>query len=107
VFYLPRQPSARARAEAWLYLQMGFWFTIIFTGLDVLQAVSVGTAGINIHPMDFLVDIAITLVSIYAFAAPIGAILTTHVLLERRDLVVWVLTGVTLLAVLFGISVTS
>jgi hypothetical protein len=97
----------RARAEAWLYLQIGFWFTIIFTGLDVLQAVSFGTAGINIHPMDLFVDIAITLVSIYAFAAPIGAILTTHVLLERRDLVVWVLTGVTLVAILFGISVTS
>jgi hypothetical protein len=31
-------------------------------------------------------DIAMTFVSIYAFAAPIGAILTTHVLLEKRDL---------------------
>ena len=97
----------RARAEAWLYLQIGFWFTVIFTGLDVLQAVSIGTAGINIHPMDFLADIVITLVSIYAFAAPIGAILTTHVLLERRDLVVWILTGVTLVAIWFGISITS
>jgi TM2 domain-containing membrane protein YozV len=97
----------RARAEAWLYLQIGLWFTIIFTGLDVVQAVSIGAGGIDIHPMDFLGDIAITLVSIYAFAAPIGAILTTHVLLERRDLVVWVLTGITLVAILFGVNVTN
>ncbi|MFT7289552.1 MAG: hypothetical protein ACI87W_003689 [Halieaceae bacterium] len=97
----------RARAEAWLYLQFGLWFTTIFTGLDILEAVSIGDGGVEIHPMDFLGDVAITLVSIYAFAAPIGAILITHVLLERRDLVVWVLTGITLVAVLFGISVTG
>lgn len=97
----------RARAEAWLYLQVGLWFTIIFTGLDIVQAVNIGPGGIDVHPMDFLGDVAITLVSIYAFAAPIGAILTTHVLLERRDRVVWVLTGITLVAMLFGISVAG
>ena len=48
-----------------------------------------------------------TFVSIYAFAAPIGAIITTHVLLEKRDLVVWLLTGIALTATLFGIVVGS
>ncbi|MDP5053272.1 MAG: TM2 domain-containing protein [Congregibacter sp.] len=92
----------RARAEAWLYLQIGLWFTIIFTGMDLLQAVTIDADGISIHPLNFLGDVAITLVSIYAFAAPIGAILTTHVLLERRDLVVWFLTAITLAAIFFG-----
>lgn len=92
----------RARAEAWLYLQIGLWFTIIFTGIDLVQAVTINADGISIHPLNFLGDVAITLVSIYAFAAPIGAILTTHVLLERRDLIVWVLTGITLAAVYLG-----
>lgn len=96
----------RARAEAWLYLQLGLWFTIIFTGLDLVQAVSVGEHGLEIHPADFLADIAITLASIYAFAAPIGAILTTHVLLQRRDLMVWVLTGVTLYMMMLGFSLS-
>ena len=47
-----------------------------------------------------------TFASIYAFASPIGAILTTHVLLEKRDLVVWILTGIALTAMLFGIVAT-
>ncbi|MFK7829307.1 MAG: TM2 domain-containing protein [Congregibacter sp.] len=97
----------RARAEAWLYLQFGLWFTVIFTGLDVLQAVSINAEGVEIHVLEFLGDVAITLVSIYAFAAPIGAILITHVLLEKRDLTVWALTGATLAAMLFGISVSA
>ncbi len=97
----------RARAEAWLYLQFGFWFTVIFTAMDVLEAVSIDAEGVAIHPVNFLVDTAITLASMYAFAAPIGAILITHVLLERRDILVWVLTGITLLAMLFGIRVSG
>jgi hypothetical protein len=92
----------RARAEAWLYLQIGLWFTIIFTGMDLVQAITIDAQGLSIHPMDFLGDVAVTLVSIYAFATPIGAILTTYVLLERRDLIVWVLTCITLAAIYFG-----
>jgi hypothetical protein len=92
----------RARTEAWLYLQLGVWFTIVFTGLDLLQAVSVGADGVSVHPIDFLFDAAMTFASVYAFAAPIGAILTAHVLLEERDAVVWLLTAVTLTAVLLG-----
>lgn len=92
----------RARAEAWLYLQLGAWFTIIFTGFDVLESVGIGSSGLDIEPSVFLVDLAMTFASIYAFAAPIGAILTTHVLLERRDFVVWILTGIALTAMLLG-----
>lgn len=95
----------RARAEAWLYLQLGFWFTIVFTGADLVQAVDVSQQGLALHPTGFFVDMAMTFASIYAFAAPIGAILTTHVLLEKRDQVVWLLTGVTLTAVLLGLGV--
>jgi TM2 domain-containing membrane protein YozV len=95
----------RARAEAWLYLQLGGWFTIGFTGLDLVQAVGIGANGIDLHPADFFLDMAFTFVAIYAFATPIGAILTTHVLLEKSDLVVWMLTGVALVALLLGMSV--
>ncbi|MFK8041766.1 TM2 domain-containing protein [Congregibacter sp.] len=95
----------RARAEAWLYLQIGLWFTVFFVSIDLIQAVDISADGININVMGFLGDVAITLVSVYAFATPIGAILTTHVLLERRDITVWVLTSITLAAVFFGTSI--
>jgi hypothetical protein len=70
--------------------------------MDLLQAITIDAQGLSVHPMDFIADVAITLVSIYAFAAPIGAILTTYVLLKQRDLIVWVLTCITLSAIYFG-----
>ncbi len=93
----------RAQAEARLYLQLGAWFTIIFTGADVIQSVGIDSSGLTISPGVFFQDLVMTFASIYAFAAPIGAILTTHVLLEKRDLLVWVLTAIALGAMLLGI----
>ena len=93
----------KARAEAWLYLQVGAWFTILFTGVDVVQATGIAQASLNIQPGTFFADLVLTFVSIYAFAAPIGAILTTHVLLEKSDAVVWLLTAVALAAMALGI----
>lgn len=93
----------RARAEAWLYLQLGVWFTVLFSGLDLLEVVTISTAGITVHPADLLVDGIMTFGSVYALAAPIGAILTTQMLLEKRDRVVWLLTAATLAAMLVGL----
>jgi TM2 domain-containing membrane protein YozV len=93
----------RARAEAWLYLQVGAWFTIVFTGVDLVQATGIATGDLGIHLGGFFADMVLTFASIYAFAAPIGAILTTHVLLEKSDFVVWMLTGVALAAMAAGI----
>jgi hypothetical protein len=93
----------KARAEAWLYLQVGAWFTIMFTGVAVVQATGIAHASLDIQPGGFFLDLIMTFVSIYAFAAPIGAILTTHVLLEKSDAVVWLLTAVALAAMALGI----
>lgn len=94
----------KARAEAWLYLQVGAWFTIFFTGLDVIQASGIGSEeGFSFNVTPFFLDMMLTFVSIYAFCTPIGAILTTHVLLEKRDAVVWMLSAVALIATLLGI----
>ena len=97
----------RARAEAWLYLELGAWFTIIFTAVDVIDSISIESSGLDIDPSIFFLDLVMTFASIYAFAAPIGAILTTHVLLEKRDLVVWMLTGTALIAMLIGFAGSS
>lgn len=94
----------RARAEARLYLQLGAWFTVIFTGIDVLQSLTLG-GGFALSPRSFLSffrDVFQTMVTVYLFAAPIGAILTTHLLLERTDKLLWTLSGIALLAVVIG-----
>jgi TM2 domain-containing membrane protein YozV len=91
----------RARAESRLYLQLGAWFTIIFTGVDVLQSLSFG-GGFGFSPVSFFGDMFGTLASVYLFAAPIGAILTTHLLLERTDRLIWALSAVSIVAILLG-----
>ncbi len=92
----------RVRAEARLYLQLGAWFTILFTAIDVIQAAGIGTPG-GINPGVFFADLGQTFFSVYAFTAPIGAVLTKHVLMEKRDAILWVLCGVTIFAIASGL----
>lgn len=96
----------RARAEGRLYLQLGAVFTIAFTLIDVIQASAI-RGGLSISVGSLLEDMVKTFVSVYAFAAPIGAILTTHLLLERTDRLIWTLSIVAvgaMVAGLFGFS---
>lgn len=88
----------KARAEVRLYLQLGAVFTIGFTLLDLAQAF--GDDGMDGGAL--VGDLFVTFFSVYAFATPIGATLTTHLLLERRDEVVWVLSGLTVVAIGMG-----
>lgn len=97
----------RARAEGRLYLQLGAVFTIVFTFLDVVQATAF-RGGFSFSVGSLLEDMVKTFVSVYAFAAPIGAILTTHLLLERTDRLIWTLSMVAIgatVAGLFGFSI--
>ena len=82
----------RRRAEAKLYLQFGVWFTIIFTVFDLIEAGIGGPGGFN--PGSLMMDYFQTFFATYAFAAPIGAILNKHVLLQRSDRVIWALSAV-------------
>lgn len=98
----------RARAEARLYLQLGVVFTIGFTALDVAQSLagtgqgfSVATLGIGAFA--FTQDMLVTLMGVYLFAAPIGAILTTHLLLERTDKLIWALSAITIVSIVMGL----
>jgi len=92
----------RARAEGRLYLQLGAAFTILFTLLDVFQAAAF-EGGFSLSIGDFAEDMGRTFVSVYAFAAPIGAILTTHLLLERTDRLIWTLSIVAVGATVSGL----
>lgn len=89
---------ARARAEVRLYLQLGAVFTIGFTLLDLLQAW--GDSGFEASA--FAGDLFVTFFSVYAFATPIGAVLTTHLMLDRRDEIVWALSAWTVMWMAVG-----
>ena len=92
----------RRRAEAKLYLQLGAWFTIIFTSLDVIEAFGIGGPG-GFDPGSLVLDFYQTFFATYAFAAPIGAILNKHVLLRRSDRVIWVLSAIALVFIVGGL----
>lgn len=89
----------KARAEVRLYLQLGAVFTIGFTLLDLIQAF--GEDGFEGSALAG--DLFVTFFSVYAFATPIGAVLTTHLMLERKDEVVWALSGWTVLWMVVGL----
>ncbi len=92
----------RARAEVGLYLQLGAVFVIGFTLLDLVEAGVVSVSGIQLSLGPLLEDMLLTFVMVYAFATPIGATLTTHLLLERTDWVVWVLSALSIAAIAVG-----
>lgn len=92
----------KRRAEARLYLQLGITFTAIFTVIDIIQAGGSGTGPFGINPGLLLVDFVQTFFIISLFATPIGAILTTHLLLEKTDKLIWVMSAVALGAITVG-----
>ncbi len=93
----------KARAEVKLYLELGAVFVILFTLLDLLEAGLISGGGFGIDAGVLIADMANTFVTVYAFAAPIGATLTTHLLLEKKDFVLWALSGVSLAALAMGL----
>jgi hypothetical protein len=92
----------RARAEVRLYLQLGGVFAVMFTLIDVISLIAT-SGSLDGAVDDFVEDMALTFLSVYAFATPIGATLTTHVLLGRTDVILWLLSGLSIAALLFGL----
>lgn len=73
--------------------------------LDVAEAMSSDSFGPR---LGFLIsDFLQTLVYTYAFVSPAGALLTTQLMLARRDQIVWVLSALTLAGVYMGFSLVS
>lgn len=93
----------RRRAEAKLYLQLGVMFAIVFAMIDLGGLVLQGVSPLRI-PIAMLGEIASDLVSVFATATPLGAILNTHVILRRKDALVWGLSVVAILAIALGMA---
>jgi hypothetical protein len=99
----------RDRAEVKLYLQLGFVFTVIFLiidlGPDVLApALREGLGAIGIGTLvDIWVRQAVTTFFLtYAFATPIGAVLTLYLLTRRTHMLPRALCAFTFGAILVG-----
>ena len=92
---------SRARAEVRLYLQIGVVFSVPFALLDTVEVSEFGSlaAGLGLMLAEFIQ----TLVYTYVFVAPVGALLTTQLLLSRRDRVVWFLSATTVLFIYLGL----
>lgn len=93
----------RSRAEARLYITFGAWLTMAFTALDVTQSfqgIGIGAAAVTTAAL--FSDLLVTLGTVYLFAAPVGAILTTHLLLERTDRLIWGLSLLTIVSIVLG-----
>lgn len=103
IFFAAMRP--RDRAEVRLYLQVGVVFSLGFAVLDLIEVSEYEStwAGIGIAVGEFFQTLAYT----YAFVAPVGAILVTQLLLSRRDLVVWILSGVNVSAIYLGLFVVG
>lgn len=96
----------RARAEVGLYLGLGGAFTIAFLLLEVPGAVAPLLRGealdVGTLLMGWAEQAALNFVVIYAFAAPVGAVLTLNMLTHDTHRVPRLLGAFTLLAIVLG-----
>ena len=103
IFLAPWRP--RIRAEVRLHLQMGGAVVLLLGTLDALEllrsdSLAAGLAGL-------LVQLLQTVLFTYLFVAPASALLTTQLLLSRRDQIVWALSALTLAAMYAGVTLVA
>ncbi|HEX6199281.1 MAG TPA: TM2 domain-containing protein, partial [Thermoanaerobaculia bacterium] len=101
---------ARDRAEVRLYVELGAVFTAFFLLLEVVPEILLPAVlpGRSVDLEAFLAgwvgEVFNTFVLVYAFATPVGAILTRHLLIEETHRVPRVLAVVALVSVFLGMA---
>jgi hypothetical protein len=96
----------RARAEVRLYLELGAVFTLLFMVEDLVSAViAEGTAALA--PLSLIRlwvgEVIANFLAIYAFATPIGAVLTLYLLVRPTHTLVRLLSALVAVAILLGL----
>jgi len=100
---------AKARAEVRLYVELGAIFTAFFLLLELVPEVVIPAilpgqeVALGSFVAGWVGEVFMTFFLVYAFATPVGAILTRHLLIRRTHLVPRVLAGLTCLALVLGI----
>jgi hypothetical protein len=101
----------RDKAEVRLYLQLGAVFTVAFLlldfGADVFAVLFGGGRGPGVMGLVglWLREAVVTFVVIFAFATPIGAVLTLYLLVRRTHTVPRVLSVIAAAAILWGLLI--
>jgi hypothetical protein len=97
--------NKKSRAEVRLYLELGLLFSVIFIVFDLLEIAQHESiwAGIGLAIAEFVQ----TLLYTYFFVAPVGALLTTQILLSRRDWVIWLLSLACIVGIFIGLRLTD
>jgi hypothetical protein len=96
----------RDRAEVRLYLQLGGVFTLLFLLVDLIEAIAESGLG-ALSPGSlfglWVKEAVVTFLVIYAFATPIGAVLTLHLLMRRTHSVPRILSVLVVIAMVLGL----
>lgn len=97
--------TAKGRAEVRLYLELGLIFSALFFVSDLMEIMQHDSIwkGLGLKVSEFLQTFIFT----YLFVAPVGALLTTQILLSRRDWVIWVLSITCVFSIYLGLNVTA
>ena len=103
VFIAPFRP--KAWAEVRLYLELGIVFALLFFVSDMMEIAQHDSIweGLSLMLAEFLQ----TLIFTYLFVAPVGALLTTQILLSRKDWVIWLLSIACITGVFIGLNLTG
>lgn len=103
IFWAPWRPSTRA--EIRLHLQMGGIVVLALAVFDAIEVLRSATLAAGLIAL--LAELAQTLVFTYLFVAPASALLTTQLLLSRRDRLVQTLSLLTLVSMVVGFVLAS
>lgn len=96
----------RDRAEVKIYLQLGGVFTLLFLLIDLAeQLAEQGASALNPGRLIglWVNEATVTFLVIYAFATPIGAVLTLYLLTRRTHTLPRLLSGVVIAAMMVGL----
>lgn len=103
LFHAPFQE--KHRAEVLLYLEIGSVFIVMRALMGLLGGETwtyLSTFDIGGFMGAWIKSVVIGFFTIYAFAAPIGAILMKHVLLRRQNYVKWILSVIVVIFSIMG-----
>lgn len=100
--------QARARAEVRLYVELGAVFTALFLLVELVPEVVVPavlpgrSVAWGAFVTGWLGEVVATFFFVYAFATPVGAVLTRHLLLSERHVLPRILAAATLVGMALG-----
>jgi hypothetical protein len=95
----------KTRAEVALYLELGVFFSLVFFALDLVEILQYESLWVGISLS--IAELIQTIIYTFLFVAPIGALLTTQILLSRSDRVIWLLSLACVFSIYLGFKVVG